>query len=283
MDTSNYWGTPTASLDWCEKNYVVCNYIAEFWNTMTSLVIALLGLIGCYLTRRENIDMRFTVEYAIITVVGLGSVAFHGTLLIENQLLDELPMLWGMLGWVYIINTMRSPKHSNLPKDQALAKKLFAFGLVWTLCSPWVHRVPILFQALFVGLVAFCVYFLHQFYHLCNNKSARQLYVVYNFSVIAGALIWLVDKEACNMLHETLGGFWWHKYVGSLHGYWHLLMAANVYAGPVFGMVVRNQMMNTPCELRWWFGIIPYAATRCVKEKEKLPESPRTTRAGQRE
>jgi len=281
MDTIDYWGTPTASVDWCEKNYVVCNYIAEFWNTMTSMVIALLGLVGCYLTRREKMEQRFTVLYAIITVVGLGSVAFHGTLLIEHQLLDELPMLWGMLGWVYIINTMLSPKSISLPKDRLLAKRLLVFGLGWTLCAPWVHRIPIIFQALFVGLVLYCVYNLHRFYRQCENKTARQLYVVYNFSVIVGALIWLADNEACNVLHEVLGGFWWHKYVGSLHGYWHLLMAANVYAGPVFGAIVRCQLMAAPCELRWWLGVVPYAGTQGLKELKE--PSPGPTRAGQRE
>jgi len=286
MDAIYYWGTPTASLDWCEKNYVVCNYIAEFWNTITSMVIALLGLAGCYLTYRERIETRFTVLYSIITVVGLGSVAFHATLLIENQLLDELPMLWGMLGWIYVINTMRSARGATSEKDKALAIKLVSFGVIWTLCSPWVHQIPIIFQALFVGTVMYCVYNLHKFYHICENQTARKLYVIYNFSVVAGALIWLVDKEACNVLHEVFGQFFWHKYVGSLHGYWHLLMAANVYAGPVFGAIVRSQIMNFACELHWWFGIIPYARTQGLKEGKyegKYSSSSPRLQAGQRE
>lgn len=26
-----YWSPRTASIDWCEANYVVSSYIAEFW------------------------------------------------------------------------------------------------------------------------------------------------------------------------------------------------------------------------------------------------------------
>ena len=28
--TSGYWGFPTSTMDWCEENYAVTRYIAEF-------------------------------------------------------------------------------------------------------------------------------------------------------------------------------------------------------------------------------------------------------------
>ena len=31
-----FWGKPTSLIDWCEENYVVTTYIAEFWNTIRS-------------------------------------------------------------------------------------------------------------------------------------------------------------------------------------------------------------------------------------------------------
>jgi len=253
-----FWGIPTASVDWCEKNYEVCMFIAEFWNTITSSLIGIFGLIGAYLTIRERIERRFTVLYLIIILVGLGSVAFHGTLLLEYQLLDELPMLWGMMGWVFIIYRMESPR-STTKEDRRLALILSVISIVWTVFARRIHSdYPVIFQGTFVLLVAFCCLNLHKFYHVCKNPTARMLYIVYNLSVGVGAGLWLLDKHACTALHNTLGKYWWHQYFGSFHGYWHTLMAANVYVGPVFAATVRSEILGSKSKIEWFMGMFPY-------------------------
>jgi len=257
-DHTPFWGTPSASVDWCEKNYEVCHFIAEFWNTITSSFIAILGAIGVYLCLRERLEPRFAVLHALIVVVGLGSVAFHGTLLLEYQLLDELPMIWGMLGFMYIYYTMDSPRKGR-EKDRKLAKILAVVGSVWGIGAPWIHYyAPIVFQGLFVLLVAFMVYKSFKYWGMCKNKTARRMFVFYHISIGCSALIWLVDKHACNVLHETLGHYWWHQYVGSFHGYWHCLMAVNVYLAPVFAAAMRAQMLNKRATIKWWCGLVPY-------------------------
>lgn len=258
MEAAPYWGTPTASVDWCEKNYEVCHFIAEFWNTVTSSFIAVLGLVGMYLTLREGIERRFSVLYAGIVVIGLGSVAFHGALLLEYQLSDELPMIWTTLAWVYIYKTMQSPRKGT-PQDKVLANRLSIFAVIWTIAAPWVHYyAPIAFQSLFIGLLGYSMINAHAYWKTCKNTTARHMYIVYNLSLVAGACVWLLDTHACNKLHEVFGDFWWHKYVGSFHGYWHCLMSLNVYLGPVFAAVVRAQALDVPASIKWWLGVVPY-------------------------
>jgi dihydroceramidase len=257
MEATPFWGTPTASVDWCETNYEVCHFIAEFWNTITSSFISVLGLLGLYLILRERIEKRFAVLYAGIVVIGLGSVAFHGALLLEYQLLDELPMIWTTLTWVYIYQTMESPRKGR-PQDAVLAKRLAIFAAIWTVGAPWVHfHAPLAFQSLFVGLMGYSMMNAHKYYKVCNNPTARTMYIIYNMSLAAGACIWLIDTHACNKLHYLFGSYWWHKYVGSLHGYWHCFMSLNVYLGPVFAAVVRAQCLDVPASIKWW-GPVPY-------------------------
>ena len=48
-----YWGTPDVSVSFCEDKYVVSNYIAEYYNTMSALSYVIVGLIF-YRTRLKR-------------------------------------------------------------------------------------------------------------------------------------------------------------------------------------------------------------------------------------
>ncbi|KAM0005849.1 putative ceramidase [Helianthus debilis subsp. tardiflorus] len=40
---SSFWGPVTSSHEWCEKNYVVSSYVAEFYNTISTIPCILLA------------------------------------------------------------------------------------------------------------------------------------------------------------------------------------------------------------------------------------------------
>ena len=90
-----HWGPITATLDWCEENYIVSNYIAEWCNSMSNasyLVLALIGMWSCYQVKAEP---RLYACFGAIAFIGFGSFAFHSTLTYTMQLSDELPMIYG--------------------------------------------------------------------------------------------------------------------------------------------------------------------------------------------
>jgi len=41
-----FWGSVGSSIDWCERNYAVSYYVAEYYNTVSNLVLLLMGLWG---------------------------------------------------------------------------------------------------------------------------------------------------------------------------------------------------------------------------------------------
>ena len=42
--TTGYWGEVTSDYDFCEKNYALSNYVAEFFSTFSSIPIILYGI-----------------------------------------------------------------------------------------------------------------------------------------------------------------------------------------------------------------------------------------------
>ncbi|KAI8364157.1 ceramidase-domain-containing protein [Radiomyces spectabilis] len=74
VEPVGYWGPITSSVDWCEKNYTHWYYVAEWWNTLSSLAMIVLGLLGV-----GSIIDRSVGGYRVLTSSSLSSVlAEHG-------------------------------------------------------------------------------------------------------------------------------------------------------------------------------------------------------------
>ena len=63
-----------------------------------------------YRYRHQQLELKFWASYIGVFVIGLGSVAFHGTLLRWGQVLDEVPMLWASLCFLYVGMTMEGTR-----------------------------------------------------------------------------------------------------------------------------------------------------------------------------
>ena len=124
-----YWGPVTSNIDWCESNYEVTYYIAEFWNTLTTVAMILPPIIGALSSfTKMHVELRYLMPFFMLIVVGLGSGLFHMTLLYEMQLMDELPMIWGTATLLYAIHDIYKIDNSGFNKPLAGAL-LFACSL----------------------------------------------------------------------------------------------------------------------------------------------------------
>lgn len=109
-----------STIDWCEDNYTNSNYIAEYYNSLSSIFIALSGYIFNKIQTKNNeyrmniYTNNFKKIYKYLLVTSIGTFLFHGTLFFPFQLLDELPMLFISLEYIRILLKFYKNNKNNL-------------------------------------------------------------------------------------------------------------------------------------------------------------------------
>lgn len=79
--------------DWCEGNYEVVSFIAEFWNTLSNVIYLIVGL-WTILEFTDSMYYRVRICGAALIVIGIGSISYHGTITRWGQAFDELAILY---------------------------------------------------------------------------------------------------------------------------------------------------------------------------------------------
>jgi dihydroceramidase len=201
-----FWGPVTATVDWCEANYVATDLVAEVFNTVSSLAMVTAGLLGLW--RHRALSVRYRVAYALLVLVGLGSVAFHATLRFETQMLDELPMVYLVLVIVYILLETRH----RWPFVAAAA-------VMTALCS--MSRGQVQFFTFQIGFGALELFALGKTYLLQRRAAPaiRRLYRYGMLSYAAAVSAWFADIRYCDAVSDF-----------KLHAVWHVLVSAGFYA-----------------------------------------------------
>lgn len=178
----SYWGPIDSNVDWCEPNYVYTQYVAEFFNTMSSIPISLFALLGIVYARRyASTEIRYTLAYSAVVIVGLGSVLFHGTLRRWAQACDELPMLYSVYTLTYIThdNQYMLPRNNvsfnntkltieKLQHKLWLKLALFGAAVMETTIYYMYEDLYILFFISFVGAV---IYLISTTHHTITNPA----------------------------------------------------------------------------------------------------------------
>ena len=89
-------------LDWCERNYLHSIYIAEFWNTLSDVLVIFSGFGAAECATWEKLEKRFLLLYASIIIIGVGSSMY----LAHNKLGQQgggAPMVLRMLVWIFVL------------------------------------------------------------------------------------------------------------------------------------------------------------------------------------
>jgi dihydroceramidase len=219
-DAEGFWGPKTAIENWCEADYHVSPYIAEFWNTLSSLPIVLWGVFGLHKHSTLRLEFRFVLSLALFVVVGLGSMAFHCTLLRVSQLADELPMLMGNSVFLYVILTMGDPMGTSRPR---LACVLAALTMIPTVMAMYgQYSVFLVSYASIVLLIITLNIRVVKCY-----GGAPLLYSAFGLYAL-GLCVWFTERTFCGQVQGL-----------QLHAIWHLLSGSGTYMLIVFWIFVR--------------------------------------------
>lgn len=220
--TPGFWTElgAAASVDWCEPNYTHTAYVAELWNTLTSLPMVALGLYGLWRARRfGGFEGRFLAAFFGLAVVGAGSTAFHATILQVAQAADELPMIYCGLVLLYALvnrDGMDAPRERRWQVGMAVYAALFTLGYfaLTAYFTFFVWTYGAIVAALVVG--SFRVAFRD------GTGTHRALVLSASGSYLSGFVVfWLPEHVLLGCDHPAQAL--------QLHAVWHILAGAGTY------------------------------------------------------
>ncbi len=182
---------------WCEPDYANHHYIAEFWNTISNIVLFCLSLYGIYW--HHKLHHKLQTSYLVCILIAIGSAWYHSTISRFGQLADEIPML--------ILCTMFAQDFTNI---HILPNITTIFVSIYILFD--YYLIFVLYFSCLMGFVIVVPFFQRKKYlqRVLYHKSLIVFTVAY--------LCWIIDINACNLVQQL-----------HLHAWWHVLSAFGLY------------------------------------------------------
>ncbi|KAG9321493.1 hypothetical protein KVV02_005890 [Mortierella alpina] len=236
FDRVGFWSPHTASVDWCESNYVVSFYIAE------------------YVTGDST---------------GLGSTLFHGTLRHKMQLLDELPMLYSATMILFIlVEAKHGPQGKWFPI--ALATWIATTTVIFSAAADQLQFYT--FQTTYTTLQFGMIYLLRDLHvqqralhgpHPALSMLIRRAFA----SGFLAVTLWLIDLRLCEWVNGVSSRSFL-KWNPQLHAWWHVFSACALYHATMMIVYYHFDVKGQRPYVDQVFGCIP--VIRLFHPKGKL-------------
>ncbi|KAI0477090.1 ceramidase [Xylariaceae sp. FL0804] len=223
---SGAWSPPTSSANFCEEDYAMTIYLAEFINTLTNLAYVYFALKYMYGPGSRGILAPKTDFMSIsLLVLGIASFLFHATLRQNLQFADDL----GMLGlvWAIVRGLFTSSEYARLVNiTMAIVFPLFAAFYVWS--GKIIYHLTAFTIIIALIILRGHYLFLWRSPGFPETKGAgwrSRARRALAFMAV-GYILWNVDLELCAKLRALRGqvGLPW-AWLLEMHGWWHILTA----------------------------------------------------------
>jgi dihydroceramidase len=251
MARIGFWLPHSSSVDFCEPDYLLTEYIAEPHNAWSSLLIAAMGVLGIIYSNPLK-EKMFTLLYIVIIAVGLGSVGLHTTLHWFPQSLDEVPMLWFNMVAFYILLHLKS-KPSK--KFDLLIPVIGAIAALETYIYYAMRSLYPFFLGIYILTTTIVI--IWTFLLLLDKregKMIRHLFITgFGSFVIIGFTCWIIDMQLCSQLlpiYKQTSGL-------TLHVLWHIFAGYGGYMHTQTIIAGRARELEIPLRYYWLCGFLP--------------------------
>lgn len=260
------WGRPTSTVDWCEENYVVCKYMAEFWNTISNFFTIAVPILAYYLDWRAPQEVHYRLQYLAMVIVGIGSWSFHGTLLYELQLLDELPMIYGSATMLYCAFQVKAKRYKH-------SVSVLLFLIAYSTFTTYVYLVwknPTFFFYCYGVLVFFIVVqTVRVITQIKPSDRNDGLFRVALTLFLGGFGLWLIDFHFCPVLRSIRAKLSYPlSEIFQFHAWWHLGSFFGTYLYILYINRLRLIHIGYDGHIAYKFGM-PYMKYYPLKQEHK--------------
>jgi len=234
LDTNLFWPR-TATLDWCEENYVIDGNIAEFFNTVSNLPFVVLPPLLMYLFRDYSHYVTEDINYIwlMLLIVGVGSGYFHATLSFAGQMLDELAIFYVILAALSVSLPDRYLQN-NFFQGSRLRLKIFlaCFGVIGTILA---FIQPQLNAFLLQTFAVPFIYLVVQKVRVSGirNFTVLRLIMATIFWWFCAITAWINDRIFCDVWKNILDVRPNSISLVQFHSLWHVLIVIASYCGIV--------------------------------------------------
>ncbi|KJK67435.1 Ceramidase [Aspergillus parasiticus SU-1] len=247
-----FWGPQTSYLNFCEEDYVITRYIAEFINTLSSFVYSALVKASSSLLGRLPYDPKVSHPnvYVSLHILNGSDRLSH---VAENPA-DELSMHLLTTPLLYrILSFQTSPERTRM------------VGIILTLLFTVVMVVHMVMDEFLLHAVTFgtAVYLIatrtlkiipRQIPDPVTRKNIQSVSLFGCASFIFGYLVWLIDEWACRVLTSTRQAVGLPlAFLFELHGWWHVFTAIGGYiAVAIIDLLTSDEVRNDSTEHLAW-------------------------------
>ncbi|EWY95174.1 hypothetical protein FOYG_04291 [Fusarium oxysporum NRRL 32931] len=254
-----FWGPQTSYLNFCEEDYVITRYIAEFINTLSSLTYVAYGLYGLLTSPKFPTGPRLA-SYCGLIGVGICSAGYHMTLKYHTQMSDELSMHLLTTPLIYRLLSFKAS-----PQKTRIVGTVLSILFTIVMVTHMVMDEFVLHATTFgLGIYVIATRVLKIIPQQVKDPIIRKKFQ--NMAILGlgffgfGYIVWLIDEFACRYLTSArhVVGLPFAFFL-ELHGWWHVFTAIGGYSAvAVIDIVTAGEVTEDPTDTFAW--PVPFAA-----------------------